>query len=651
VENRPVAAGQCCNGEVKGENGDQMKGYTHVFSPLKIGRITARNRIEVSPAIPFLASQDYFVTRELIEWHRRMAKGGAGIVTIGETLIDYEDARRNGRLNTLCLADERSINGLSVLVEAIHRYGAIASIELNYEGLCMPAEMTVEQVKAIISQFGDAAVRCMQAGMQMIMMHGGHGHLLGKFFSPVTNRRTDSYGGDLLKRAKFALDVLDAIREKVGDRLSIEYRISANELVPGAPTVEDTIEFARMIQNKIDLLHVSAGNLYAPETCARMIQPAYVPRGINVDYAGRFKQELNIPVTTVGSLTIDMAEKIIVENKADMVAMIRSIIADPDCVRKARADHTDDIRPCVRCNKCLSVTRDYTRPTRCSVNPEAGREVEFFNQNIPERKKKVVVIGGGPAGMEAARTAARRGHEVVLFEKDSELGGALIMASALPFKEDMRKYLAWARRMTLNAPNTDIRLSTEATAEAIATERPDVLIIAVGSSPTIPSVPGIDRKNVLWAGDVDMGRIETGKTVLVVGAGLTGCETALHLAVIGKGVTIIDVLPMDQIAPDVHPLNLTTLLGMLGENGVDIRPETKLEAVTDNGALVSDKEGNEIEIPCHTVVFSIGVTPRSDLIRMFENLAPEVHVVGDCRRGQGNLAYATADGFNAAIEL
>ena len=580
-----------------------------------------------------------------------MAKGGAGIVTIGETLLDYEDARRNGRLNTLCLADERSINGLSVLAEAIHRYGAIASIELNYEGLCMPAEMTVEQIKAIISRFGDAAVRCMQAGMEMIMIHGGHGHLLGKFFSPVTNRRTDSYGGNLLKRAKFALDALDAIREKVGDKLSIEYRISADELVPGAPTVEETIEFVRMIENRIDLLHVSAGNLYAPETCARMIQPTYLPRGINVDYAARFKQELNIPVTAVGSITMEMAEEIISQNKADIVAMIRSIIADPDCVRKAHADRADDIRPCLRCNKCLSTTRDYTRPTRCTVNPEAGREAEFIDRDVPERKKKVVVVGGGPGGMEAARTAARRGHEVVLFERDSELGGALIMASALSFKEDMRKYLVWARRITLNAPNIDIRLSTEATAEAVTKEHPDVLIIAVGSSPTIPHVPGIDRKNVVWAGNVDMGRIETGKTVLVVGAGLTGCETALHLALIGKGVTIIDVLPMDQIAPDVHPLNLTTLLGMLNENGVDIRPETKLEAVMDNGALVSDKEGNKIEIPCHTVVLSIGVTPRSDHIHRFENLASEVHVVGDCRRGQGNLGYATADGFNAAIEV
>jgi len=628
-----------------------MEDFAHVFSPLKIGRITVKNRIETSPAIPFLASEEYFVTRELIEWHRRMARGGAGIVTIGETLLDYEDARKNGRLNTLCVADERSINGLSVLAETIHQYGAVASIELNCEGLCTPTEMTVDEIKTTINRFADAALRCKQAGMEMIMIHGGHGHLLGKFFSPVTNKRTDFYGGNLQKRAVFALKVLDAIREKVGDRLSIEYRISADELAPGAPTVENTIEFAKLIEDRIDLLHVSAGNLYVPETCARMIQPTYIPRGINVEFATRFKRELNIPVTTVGSFTMDMAEEIISENKADMVAMIRSIIADPDCVRKARTGRAEDIRPCVRCNRCLSVTREYTRPTRCTVNPMAGKEVEFLNQNISERKKKVVVIGGGPSGMEAARTAAHRGHQVILFEKGSELGGALIMASALPFKEDMKKYLAWAQRTTLNTPNIDIRLSTEATEEEVIREHPDVLVIAVGGLPTIPSVPGIDKRNVVWVGDVDMGRIEVGQTALVVGAGLAGCETALHLALIGKTVTIIDVLPADQTALNVHPLNKATLLNMLEKNGVDIRVETKLEAVTDSSALVSDREGNEIEIPCHTVVLSIGVTPRLDLVGRFERLAPEVHVVGDCRRRQGNLGYAVTDGFNATIEV
>jgi 2,4-dienoyl-CoA reductase-like NADH-dependent reductase (Old Yellow Enzyme family)/thioredoxin reductase len=622
-----------------------------LFTPLRIGRVWAKNRIESSPAIPFLASEDYFVTRELIEWHRRIAKGGAGVVTVGETAIDYEDARRQGRAHTLCVAENRAINGLSVLAEAIQRYGALASIELNYDGSCPPTEMSLEEIKAIISRFAVAAERCRQAGMDMIMIHGGHGHVLTRFFSPLTNQRSDDYGGSLQKRARFALEVLEAIREKVGDSLAIEYRLSADELVPGAPTVEDTIEFARMIEDKIDLLHVSAGNINVPETSVRVIQPTYIPRGFLVGYAARFKQELSLPVTTVGSLNVEMAETIIAEGKADMVAMIRSLIADPDCVHKARAGRARDTRPCVRCNRCVSITRDYTRPTRCTVNPMAGREADFVNPPAPASKRKVVVIGGGPGGMEAARTAAGRGHEVVLLEKDSRLGGALLMAAAPPFKEDMRRYLEWAQRATAEAPGLAVRLSTEATPEAVAAESPGVLIIAVGGAPAMPPVPGIDGENVVWAGDVDLGSVAVGDPVLVVGAGLTGCETALHLAQAGKHVTIIDALPLEQTAPDVHPVNRTALLNLLHDCQVDIRPETKLEAVTGTGALVSSRGGDKTEIPCASVVLAVGVTPRADLVERFAGLAAEVHVVGDCRREGGNLGHAVTDGFNAAIDL
>jgi len=628
-----------------------MGSFDHVFEPLRIGSLTAKNRIECSPAIPFLASEDFFVTRELIEWYRRIAQGGAGVVTIGETSIDYEDAHKHGRLNVLCLADSRSVNGLSVLVETIHRYDAIASIELNYEGLSSPTDMSAEEIKAVIDRFADAALRCKQAGLGMIMIHGGHGHLVGSFFSPATNRRSDSYGGDLRKRSRFAIEVLEAIRAKIGDDVALEYRISADELVPGAATVDETIEFTTMIEDKIDLLHVSAGNLYVQETSPRMIQPIYVPRGINVDYAARFKQALKIPVATVGSLTMDMAEEIIARNRADMVAMIRTIIADPDCVKKAREGRADDIRPCVRCNRCLSDTREYTRPTRCAVNSVAGREVEFLSQPAAGAKRKVVVIGGGAGGMEAARTAAGRGHHVVMFEKDSQLGGALTAASSPPFKEDMKKYLDWARRTAAKTSNIDIRLSTEATPEVVSAESPDVLVIAVGGSPAVPPVPGIDRENVVWAGDVDSGRVEAGSTVVVVGAGLMGCETALHLAQTGRRVTVIDALPLEQIASDVHPISRTALLDMLQGALVEMKTETALEAVIGAGAVVRGADGERSEIPCDSVVLAAGVMPRSDLVERFKGLADEVRVIGDCRRERGDLRYAITDGFNAAIDI
>lgn len=628
-----------------------MTDHGHVFRPLSIGRLTAKNRIECAPAIPFLASQDCFVTRELIEWYRRIAKGGAAVVTIGETLIDYEDARVHGRTHVLCLADNRSIHGLSLLAETIQRYGALASIELNYEGLRKPAEMTTQEIESFIERFAGAAARCRHAGMDMIMVHGGHGHLLSSFFSPVTNRRSDGYGGSLQNRARLALEVLDAVREKIGNDLAIEYRLSADELVPGAPSVNDTIEFARMIEDKIDLLHVSAGNITIPSTCPRMIPPTYLPRGTNLEYAERFKRELSIPVNTVGSLTMAMAEETIAAGKADMVSMIRSIIADPDCVAKARAGRQADIRPCVRCNRCISETREYTLPTRCTVNPVAGREAEFANRAVPASTKKVVVIGGGPAGMEAARTASQRGHQVVLFEKGPRLGGALTQASAPSFKEDMRTYLEWAERATLQASGLEVRLSTEATINTVETERPDVVIVALGSSPIRPPLPGLDRENVVLASDAHGDQMEIGDDVVVAGAGMVGCEAALDLARRGRSVTLIDMVPLDRIALDVHPISRIALLDALESSSVVIRTETKLEAVTARGVMVSCVTGDRVEIPCHSVVLAVGVKPLREPAQLFEGLCDDVRLVGDCRRQGGNLRTAITDGFHAAIDI
>jgi NADPH-dependent 2,4-dienoyl-CoA reductase/sulfur reductase-like enzyme len=334
-----------------------------------------------------------------------------------------------------------------------------------------------------------------------------------------------------------------------------------------------------------------------------------------------------------------------------MVAMIRTIIADPDCVKKAKSGEEEEIRPCIRCNTCLGRSRSYVLPTRCAVNPVAGREIEFVSPPAPLKKKRVVVVGGGPGGMEAAKTAAQRGHEVILFEKNPHLGGALVIASAPPFKEDMKRYLDWARRTTMKMPHIDVRLSTEATPETITADHPDGLIIAVGAAPFIPRLPGVDGKNVVWAGDVEMGHVEVGNTVLVAGAGLTGCETALHLVKKGKKVTIIDMLPLDQIAVDAPAWNMTALRNLLRDHQVDIRAEVQLEGITDTGAIIVDKEGKRDITFCDTVVLSLGVTPRIDLVRMFDNLAPEVYTIGDCRRERGNLWHATTDGFNAAMEI
>lgn len=627
-----------------------MAVYKHIFSPIKIGRLTVKNRIETAPANPFLATGEGFVGPDLIEYVRALAKGGAGIVTMGDTSILHDPDKKFG--HTLNLGTDKCINGLYRMVETIQRYDAKASIELSLQANYSPNDLTLEQIKLIIDSYANAALRCLQAGMDMIMVHGAHGHLISQFLSTQSNLRTDGFGGSLINRARFAIEILDAIREKVGDKLAIEYRISADELVSGGLTVEEQLEFARVIQDKIDLLHVSAGKLYAPETVPMMIQPTYVQRGVNVHFAELFKKELKVPITTVGSINMEIAEQIVAEDKADMVAMIRTFLADPNCISKARMGQTEKIRPCVRCNTCIEIVHlPYHLPIRCAVNPILGRAAEFVNLPAVTQMKKVVVIGGGPAGMEASRTAAERGHDVVLFEKDDKLGGALNFASALPFKADMKNYLDWAVRTTMNTVNLKVNISTEATTEIIKAENPDVLIIAVGSSPIIPNLPGIDGENVIWAGNVDTGNVKVGDRVVLAGAGLTGSETALFLAEKGKKVTIIDMQNLEQIDQGIPFINIIKLRSMLKLYNVEVITGVKLEGVTDMGAIVLDKNLNRREIPCDTVVLSLGVKPREEVVQLFNGLAPEVHVIGDCHTERGNLWNATNNGFNAAIEI
>jgi 2,4-dienoyl-CoA reductase-like NADH-dependent reductase (Old Yellow Enzyme family)/thioredoxin reductase len=627
-----------------------LKTYQHVFSPLKIGKITVKNRIESSPAVPFLASADYLVTRELIEWTRALAKGGAAVVTVGDSSITSDDARKHNHLHSLDLGSDRVVNGLATLAETIHRYDSKASIELNLRDPSSPGELTRKQIGVLIAAYGEAATRCAAAGMDMIMVHGGHGHLLSRFFSPLANKRSDRYGGSVAKRKRFAVEVLEEIRARVGDKLAIEYRVSADELIPGAPTLSETIEFARAIESLIDILHVSAGNLHNLRTAAMMIQPLYLPRGINVHYAEEFKKALRIPVTTVGSINMEMAEEILAANKADMVAMIRSLIADPGCVEKARQGEGERIRPCIRCNACLG-SPSYPLASRCAVNPVAGREVDFSNPPPPTRMRKVVIAGGGPAGMEAARTAAERGHMVVLFEREKRLGGALLTATGLPFKDDVKNYVEWAARTTLATDRLDVRLSTAATRERIEAERPDVVILAVGAAPFIPPIPGIDKSNVVWAGDVDAGKARVGQTILLAGAGLTGCETAVHLLRLGKEVTIIDALPLQQISADGNLLNVNALHDMLREHGVEIMDRVSLKAVADEGAVLLTSEGRTTNVVCDTVVLSMGVRPMREPTDLFEDLPCDVRLIGDCRALRGNLLMATADGYNAAMNL
>jgi 2,4-dienoyl-CoA reductase-like NADH-dependent reductase (Old Yellow Enzyme family)/thioredoxin reductase len=510
-------------------------------------------------------------------------------------------------------------------------------------------EMTREKIRETVEKYANAAMYCKQAGMKMCLIHGAHGNLIAQFASPYFNKRADEYGGSLENRARFAVELLDAIRAKVGEDFVIEYRISAEEFHPQQMHFDETLKFIAYIKDKIDILHVSAGlhDVWGePHYMRYLFQNYTMDQMYNVHFAADIKKAYpGLLVATVGSIKdIAMAEEIIASGKADIVCMNRALHADPEMLRKYAEGREYEHTPCLRCS-CGGNGRTQSM---CAVNPIWGMYEEYPEGSVPlaKKKKKVAVIGGGPAGIEAVKWLIERGHDVTIYEKGDRFGGNVLNAVAAPFKKDLKDYLAYMEAYIDHAPARKL-LNTEATPEMIKAENYDAVILAVGADPIIPNLPGCDRPNVFWAPDAENGRVECGKNVVIIGASSVGTEASINLAQHGKNVTVLDMADKVSLRSTGAEYDL---MQMSAEYGVKRLLGWKLREIKDGCVTAEDVNTGELkDFAADTVLLAVGMKPRQKEALRYYHTCPETNffMVGDCAGG-GDIRDAVKTAFDAA---
>lgn len=644
--------------------------YPLLTSPIQIGRVTFRHRMFSAPMGATDITADCVPGPRTQGFYELRAKGGAAAVTVSE-LVVHPDTDGSHMLH-LNLTTPGCLAAHTYVADAIHRHGAVPSIEFSHSGqyagtymadknkkaaLCqygpsdgvrpdgLPVKgLTKEQIQDIVKTYGETAALAKRAGYEMIMVHGGHGWLINQFLSPWFNHREDEYGGSLENRVRFAREILTAIRENVGPGFPIEFRMSGSELFEGGYDLEEGCRIARQVEPYIDLLHVSAGTYQRGfgDTHPSMFKE----HGCNVYLAAEIKKHVKVPVATIGGLN-DPAqmEEIIASGKADVVYMARALLADPFLPNKVMANKSEDIVRCLRCFTCMA-ERAATSTRRCTVNPLIGRECEGDEVRPAPVSKKVLVAGGGPGGLYAAYTAARRGHQVILCEKEAELGGILKSEQALPFKYEMYQLAGTYAKFARDA-GVEIRLNTEVTKEYVEKEAPDALIIAVGSAPLVPPIPGLDGDNVVVVNNYYLEKDKVGDDVVVMGGGLAGSECAIHLGQEGKTVHLVEM--RDTLAPDANVRHRPLLLKEI-DKYVHVHTGYRALRVTDEGVICADSKGQEVLVPGKSVICALGQRSRTDVVTALQGTAPFVRVIGDASR-VSTITNAVYWGYHAALDI
>jgi 2,4-dienoyl-CoA reductase-like NADH-dependent reductase (Old Yellow Enzyme family)/thioredoxin reductase len=643
-----------------------------LFEPINIGKMELKNRIVMPALNTKLGTEWGAMSDRMIDYYAERAKGGVALIIIENTCIDWPAGKAG--TNPIRADEWKFIQGLHDLAEAVHAYGAKIATQLHHAGRqgssltsaegwqlvapsaipClptgaeMPRELTLEEIEAMIGKYVFAATITKAAGFDAIEVHGAHGYLISQFMSPYTNKREDEYGRDFEGRMRFPLRIIEGIRIATGPDFPIIFRLSADEFVEGGLTLEDNKLIAQRLEAAgVDAINVSAGIYESPPWFSRIFPTMGMPVGCNVPLAQEIKKVVKIPVIVAGKLGNPvLAEKVLKERKADLIAMGRPLLVDPELPRKAYQGQLDDIRPCIYCNEACAGNVSRMWRIGCVVNPALGREREYQIERTT-KTKRVFVVGGGPAGMEVARIASLRGHKVTLYEKEKFLGGQMLAASGPPFKQPIKDFMEYLK-IQVKKQRVKIELGKKVTPALINNVKPDVVVVATGATHWIPDIPGAYRDNVATASEILLRKKKAGKKAVIIGGGVVGSELAWFLAEKGRKVTIVEML--GAVAMDMNMFSRLYLTDKLGDLGVNMAVDTTARRITDKGVVVIDAEGTKKVIEADTVILAAGFKSNNPLEEKLKSMGQEVYAIGDCVK-PGKIEGAISAAWRVALKI